>query len=83
MYTVWSFIPTADSGQLQDADGKVEREDWPREKLLVYHFLALLLGIRFFEAIVQVRLPNITHRTTSRMIPSLSLATAHKGTVKV
>ena len=28
--------------QLQGANGNVEREDWPREKLLVRAFLALL-----------------------------------------
>ena len=78
----WS-IPPADLGQLRDTDGNAEREDWPREKLLVRLFLSLFLGINFVEAVVLIRLSNTIQRNTLKTIPSPSSATAHKVTAKV
>ena len=77
-----TYSPT-DVGQLQGADANAEREDWPREKLLVRAFLALLSGISFIEAMLLVRVSNGTPRNTSKMIPSPSSATARKDTAKV
>ncbi len=48
-------IHSQDSSQLQDANRHAEREDWPREKLLVRRFPAPNPGIVFAEAIVLVR----------------------------
>lgn len=69
--------------QLQGADGNAEREDWPREKLLVREFLALNSGIAFVEAMILARSSNGSHRNTLKTIPSPSSATAPRDTAKV
>lgn len=70
------------SGPMADADGSSEREDWPREKLLVWLPQAQPLGIAFAEPRVVVRVSDGTHRNTSKTIPLPSSATAHKDTDK-
>ena len=77
-----TYSPT-DVGQLQGADANAEREDWPRDKLLVRASLAILSGISFVEVMSLVTVLNDTPRTTSKMTPSPSSATAPKDTGKV
>ena len=70
------------SGPMADADGSAEREDWPREKLLVWLSQASPLGLTSAEPRQVVRVSDCTHRNTSKTIPLPSSATAHKDTDK-
>ena len=70
--------PPSEFWPMADADGSAEREDWPREKLLVYLSQTQILGIAFAKSRVLVRLVDGTRRNTSKTIPSPSSATAHK-----